>query len=122
MKQNPFNVLYGMIPNSLIRRNDAYDQILNSCLDAGTIAMSYIILGIRGSGKTVLMRSVAKELKQKEDWVVIDLNPQGDFVSPLAEGLFLATKKLRLNLGLSIDLGIPHITFHLETNSTMLSS
>ena len=60
MKQNPFNVLYGMIPNSLIRRNDAYDQILNSFLDAGTIAMSYIILGIRGSGKTVLMRSVAK--------------------------------------------------------------
>ena len=122
MKQNPFNVLYGMIPNSLIRRNDAYDQILNSFLDAGTIAMSYMILGIRGSGKTVLMRSVAKELKQKEDWVVIDLNPQGDFVSPLAEGLFLATKKLRINLGLSIDLGIPHITFHLETNSTTLSS
>ena len=118
---NPFNILYGMIPNSMIERNDAYNKILDLFLDKGTKAMTYMILGIRGSGKTVLMRSIAKELRHNENWIVVDLNPLGDFVSPLAEALFLASKKLQLNLDLSIDVHVPYVTFHLGKNSGSLS-
>ena len=118
---NPFNILYGMIPNSIIERNDAYNQIMTSFLDKDITAMAYMILGVRGCGKTVLMRSIAKELRQKEDWIVVDLNPLQDFISPLAEALFFAGKKFRLNLDLSIDVHLPYVTFHVGKSSDSLS-
>ena len=64
--KNPFNTTYGMIPSSLVGRNEAYSEIMNAFLNEDAIAKTYIITGIRGSGKTVLLRSIAKEIKGKK--------------------------------------------------------
>jgi hypothetical protein len=42
-----------------------------------------LISGIRGSGKTVLMTSVAKELAATGEWYVADLNPTQDLLEDL---------------------------------------
>ena len=64
--KNPFNITYGMIPSSLVGRSEAYVKIMNAFLNEDTIASTYIITGIRGSGKTVLLRSIAKDIKAKK--------------------------------------------------------
>ena len=120
--KNPFNIMYGMIPTSLVGRSDAFNKIMSTFTSEDITAASYIITGIRGSGKTVLLRSVAKEMSQREGWVVIDLNPQGDFVSSLAEKLYEAIRKNKFPFDWSIDLSLAHITFHLSKQKESVSA
>lgn len=120
--KNPFNIMYGMIPASLVNRNDAFDKIMSSFQNDDTIAASFIITGIRGSGKTVLLRGISKELSKKEDWIVIDLNPQGDLVSSLAEKLYDEIKRSKLPFDLSLDLTLPNVTFHISKKKESLSA
>lgn len=55
---NSFNVMCGMIPSSLVLRSDTFDKIVSTFSNANTNSGTFIITGIRGSGKTVLLRSV----------------------------------------------------------------
>lgn len=120
--KNPFNVMYGMIPASLVNRNDAYGKIIGAFTDENTTASSYLITGIRGSGKTVLLRSITNKLSQEDDWLTIDLNPQGDFVSSLAERLYEEIKRHKLPFDWSIDFSLPNVTFHLSKEKESLSA
>lgn len=48
----------------------------------------YLVTGVRGSGKTVMMSAIAAELKKDEEWVVIELNPTRDLLQSLAAKLY----------------------------------
>jgi hypothetical protein len=48
----------------------------------------YMITGVRGSGKTVLMTEVVKRLQEREDWIVVELNPAKDLLEGLASRLY----------------------------------
>ena len=47
-----------------------------------------MLTGIRGSGKTVMLTSLAKEFKKYDDWVVVELNPMKDMLLSLAAKLY----------------------------------
>ena len=47
----------------------------------------YMILGVRGSGKTVLMTATAKKLAQEKNWLHIDLNAELPLLPALAAEL-----------------------------------
>ena len=119
---NPFSIMYGVIPPSLVKRKEAFGKIMDAFTDEDTVAFSYFITGIRGSGKTVLLRSIAKDIKAKNDWVVINLNPQGDLVSSLAESLYEEVRKNKLEFAWSIDLSLPYITFKLSKKNEPMSA
>ncbi len=39
----------------------------------------YMITGVRGSGKTVMMTNIASEIRKRSDeWIVVELNPNRD--------------------------------------------
>lgn len=120
--KNPFNVMYGMIPTSLVNRNDAYEKIIGAFNDENAVASSYLITGIRGSGKTVLLRGLAKELSEEKGWLTVDLNPQGDFISSLAERLYEEIKRHKLPFDWSIDFSLPNLTFRLSKEKESLSA
>ncbi len=120
--KNPFNILYGVVPSSLVFRKDAFEQIMTDFTNEDTSAATYIITGIRGSGKTVLLNSVIKELQTLSNWITVSLNPQGDFVSSLAEQLYDEVQKYNLGLDWSIDFSHPYITFHIKKSQMSLSS
>ena len=50
--------------------------------------MMYMITGVRGAGKTVLMTSIAKELTEDKKWVVVELNPELDLLEQLAAKIY----------------------------------
>ena len=83
---NPFTIVFGRKPTEMIERFLQRHEILDNFTSPNANQQLYMITGIRGSGKTVLMTSVSDTLQQEKDWIVIDLNPEMDLRSPYKKG------------------------------------
>ena len=90
MKQtskNPFSVIFGKEPVQVIRRLEETDRILSAFNEEPAFSQVYLITGVRGSGKTVLMTEVSRNLAKKSGWIVIELNPARNLLEDLATKL-----------------------------------
>ena len=83
-KNNPFTLSFGMSPNEFISRYEYSDEIVNTFSAENPVSHAYLIEGIRGSGKTVLMTTIEKELQKEKNWIVVDLNSTQDLLSDFA--------------------------------------
>lgn len=83
-KNNPFTLSFGMSPNEFISRYEYSDEIVNTFSATNPVSHAYLIEGIRGSGKTVLMTTIEKELQKEKNWIVVDLNSTQDLLSDFA--------------------------------------
>ena len=108
---NPFSLTFGKKPSETIERPFQTSEILDAfCSDPINLQI-YMITGIRGSGKTVLLTELTNRLRTDDDWIVIDLNPASDLLQSLAAKLIKNSvcaeifKKAKLNLSFS-GLGI----------------
>ena len=81
---NPFTLTFGKQPNTYISRYENVEDIISTFTADNPISQTYLISGIRGSGKTVLMTSVSNELKKSDDWIVVNLNAALPLLSELA--------------------------------------
>ncbi len=108
MNKNPFTLMYGIPSNSVISRDESLNTILNSFLFSDSMYM-YLIIGIRGSGKTVLLRDVYNKLSNQDNWLTVDLNPQGEIIQSLSNKLSASSPKSLLD-GWSISINLPHIS------------
>ena len=93
-KNNPFTLSFGKSPNEIISRYEYVTDIISTFKSENPISNAYLIEGIRGSGKTVLMTSIEKELETEKDWIIIDLNSTQDLLSDFAIKLIDSCKKL----------------------------
>lgn len=92
-EKNPFTLTFGKLPNEYISRNDNIYDIV-SCFDADNpVSQTFLIEGVRRSGKTVLMTAVSTELAESKKWIVVDLNQTQDLLKDLAMRLISACKK-----------------------------
>lgn len=84
--QNPFSTTYSRIPEfTYVSTALTRDVLDNFSYDRPSEAV-YKITGMRGSGKTVLLASIQKEMKKKvfqKDWLVYSLNPSRDMLKQL---------------------------------------
>lgn len=94
MSNNPFSLSFGKSPNKLISRYDYANQIISTFNSDNPVSNAYLIEGVRGCGKTVLMTSIEKELAQEKNWIIIDLNSTQDLLSDFAIRLVDSCKKL----------------------------
>lgn len=82
-KDNPFTLTFGKQPHTYVFRHENIDTIIGNFESDNPISQTYLISGIRGSGKTVLMTSVANELAQN-GWIKVDLNATQDLLEDFA--------------------------------------
>lgn len=97
-KDNPFSLTFGKLPDRYINRYEDMTEVV-SMFDADhPVAQTYLIQGVRGSGKTVFMTSISKTLTENDHWMAIDLNVSYPLLHDMA---------LRLNdlCGERFDLG-----------------
>ena len=80
MSANPFTLSFGKKPLQYISRLTETNQILESFCAEIPSNQIYMITGVRGSGKTVMMTNIASELRKREDWIVVELNPTRDLL------------------------------------------
>lgn len=85
--ENPFSLTFGKEPLSLINRNLQNDEIIESFKADNPIFQVCMITGVRGSGKTVAMTTIANALRKDDHWLVVDLNPERNLLNALAAEL-----------------------------------
>lgn len=84
---NPFTIVFGRRPLEMIERFPQRHEIIENFTSENANQQIYMITGIRGSGKTVLMSSIADTLQDDSEWITIDLNPELDLLQGLAARL-----------------------------------
>lgn len=103
---NPFTLSFGRKPLQCITRIVQTNEIIEAFEADIPSSPVYMITGVRGSGKTVLMSAIANELREKENWIVIDLNSERKILdsavaksydNPKVQHLFL---KAQINLSM----------------------
>ena len=87
MQQNPYSLLFGKEPGQIISRLQDINTVINSFCAEEPSQQIYMITGVRGSGKTVFMSEVSKMIRKQKEWIVIELNPERDLLTDLAEKL-----------------------------------
>ncbi len=80
----PFTITFGKQPKTMISRYEDADRISGAFDAESAVSQTFLIEGLRGSGKTVLMTTVAKTLEKENDWIIINLNPTMDLLSNFA--------------------------------------
>ena len=107
--ENPYTLTFGIKPNQYISRVQQTEEIIGTLQSENPSVRVYLISGVRGSGKTVLMTNVSDELKKKKEWIVIHLNPTRDLLHSAVEKLnaqkAIASFKLKASVDFSL-LGI----------------
>ncbi len=88
MKSNPFSLTFGKEPKQMISRYAQSDEILNNFRSDDPSQQVYMITGLRGMGKTVLMSDIANTLRNDESWIVLELNSSSDMLKDLAAKLY----------------------------------
>ena len=85
---NPFTLSFGQMPLQYISRIAQTNQIIDNFKAEHPSTPIYMITGVRGSGKTVMMTSIANEIKKNDNWIVIELNPLRDMLQSLSAKLY----------------------------------
>ncbi len=115
---NPFTLSFGKKPLQYISRIMQTNQIIESFNAEIPSNQIFMITGVRGSGKTVMMTNIADEIRADESWIVVELNPMRDLLQSLAAKIYGIPEmharflKARLDfsafgLGVSIEDAIP---------------
>ena len=87
MNKNPYSLAFGTEPAEIIPRLAQSSEIIQEFTDESPSQTIYMVTGIRGSGKTVFMTTIAEHFRTLDDWIVVDLNPERDLLENLASKL-----------------------------------
>jgi hypothetical protein len=98
MNSNPFTIIFGVEPQSIIPRNEEYHKIVGEFESSNPLSPAFVITGVRGCGKTVLMTSIQNYFSEKANWYVLRLNPDLDLyssaISQLGEYITLKDERI----------------------------
>lgn len=103
---NPYTLSFGKQPPQMLSRYYETQNIIDSFIDEPSPNQVFLITGVRGSGKTVMMTGIANELSKEDEWIVINLSPEFDLLDSLTAelGEKRELKKLFKIEGLSVSL------------------
>ena len=104
-KRNPYTVAFGKIPTEFISRTTVIDSITEAFTSEQPDEQAFKITGMRGTGKTVMLSTIEKSFRKRNDFIVLDLSCGDDILKELAAELYSEvpsiTKFIDANLNLS---------------------
>lgn len=105
-KTNPYTLSFGKKPPQIVSRYSEIENVTDTFTSEPPPNQVFLITGVRGSGKTVLMTEIANQIKNMEGWIVINLSPEFDLLESFAAelGEKKDLKKLFKIEGLSVSL------------------
>lgn len=115
MKKNPFVISFGRLPVECITRDEQKERIIETFTLPPVTDQIFIITGLRGSGKTVLMSMIAEELGAYSNWIVIGLSPSEDMREDFYSELYYRLKAHKVRI--SADLSIPQAGVHIAVEN-----
>ena len=118
---NPFVTTFGIEPQNYIRRNEESEKIISEFSSESPSNYVYIITGLRGSGKTVLMSAIANHFMDEKDWIVVDPGPKDNILENVASEIFETGKMKHLFLKGEFSFSFHGLTFSIEGNEPVSS-
>lgn len=89
---NPFTLAFGKKPVQYVSRIAQTNRIIEDYEAVPAVNQIYMVTGVRGSGKTVMMTNIAGILSKRNDWIVVELNATRDLLQSLASRLYAIPK------------------------------
>lgn len=89
--KNPFCISFGRQPVKYINRAVDKARILNTFTLEPITDQLFLITGVRGTGKTVLMNAISRELESEREWVVLRESPTSDINQAVCSDLLQCT-------------------------------
>lgn len=108
--KNPFSISFGRVPNEYIRRNQEKEQILQMFTDLPVTDQLYVLLGVRGSGKTVTMADLCDDFEKLENWIIIKISPMENILDALYRILYHDPRVHSPHTDAGISLSLPVIS------------
>ena len=87
-KVNPFIIDFGEEPHLFIERTKEFDEIISTLNSDIPETRAMVITGSRGTGKTVMLSKIKKQVANEEKWITVDLNPFSDMHEQLAGKIY----------------------------------
>ena len=84
---NPFELTFGLKPSNYISRLKQSDEIISN-FKSRTGNKLFLITGVRGTGKTVMLSHISKQFENEKNWIVIELIPNYDMLEQFASALY----------------------------------
>lgn len=114
MSQIPFSTTFGVEPANYIERLGDKQSIIEDFESDKPANYIYLITGMRGSGKTVFMTSIANYFSKKNDWFVIDVSVKNNILENIASEIYeKAISKIHFLKG-EFSFSFSGITFSLK--------
>ena len=86
--QNPFTLTFGKNPLESIERPIQIGEIVDAFTSEKINQQIFLLTGVRGSGKTVMMNEISRRLNELPEWIVVELNPTTDLLEGLLSKLY----------------------------------
>ena len=104
-ERNPYAISFGRIPTQYISRDIIIDEIVSAFNSDIAEEQAFKITGIRGTGKTVTLTAIEKELSDDREWIIVNLKPGAEITNDLVAKLYtevpFITSYVDANLNLS---------------------
>lgn len=120
-EKNPFTLSFGNKPFEYVQREKDSLEIIEKLKDEPPMSHCFIITGVRGSGKTVMLTSISKHFKEETNWIVVDLNPLDDMREALAAKLYTSSKVKHLFIEKNFDFSFHGITLSISGKNPILN-
>lgn len=108
---NPFSLDFGAKPTLYISRSAEEEKILKTFLSDVPSSHIFLIIGARGMGKTALMTSVTKTIKENSSWNHIDVDSESNILQSMYYQLNNIAATTFPKIDVSLKLSILSIDF-----------
>ena len=121
MTNNPFTTSFGIEPQNYIKRIDETNRIIGDFSSDNPSNYVYIITGIRGSGKTVLLSSISSYFNKLDDWIVVDPGSKENILENIASEIYESSKIKQYFLKKEFSFSFKGLSFSIEGNNPVSS-
>ncbi len=120
-ENNPFTLSFGNKPYEYVDREKDKIEMIQKLTNTPPMSHCFIITGVRGSGKTVMLTSISKHFQEESNWIVIDLNPLDDMREAMAAKLYTQAKVKHLFIEKNFNFSFHGLTFSLSGKNPILN-
>lgn len=111
---SPFSATFGISPKNYIKREIEFNKIIEDFENESPYSLVYLLMGVRGSGKTVLMTSISSYFKEKKDYVVVDASIKDNMIENLASLLYDKAKNKFSSLNYELSFSFNGVSISLK--------
>ncbi len=120
-QRNPYAISFGRIPHQYISRDIILGDILDALTDDIVEEQAFKLTGIRGTGKTVMLSAIEKELRSLDNWIVCDVKPGGDITVDIVSLLYGEVPFIKEYIDANMDLSAFGIGINIAKKNPVIS-